>query len=409
MRLKGRLWFDGGFGSMVQQQLAPGEAPEVLVLRDPDAVERVHSAYLEAGADVVETDTLGANRAKLASFGLTPEQVIPAAVGCARRAVKGCGREAFAALSLGPVGCMVEPLGPLSFREARELFREAAQIGADAGADCILLETFTDLNELRAAVLGAKEAGIPVGATVTFGENGRTLTGADPFTCGVLLDGLGVDFLGMNCGLGPDRMACLVPEMARATGRPLLVNPNAGLPVIREGRTVYPVGPGEFASGTAQLIRLGADLIGGCCGTTPEHIRALTGTCGAIGTGKPEGLSGAWITSASRRADLSDLATEVEEIGSEDPEELSELAMESEAQVLKLSCTHMADALRILRETELRPLWLTAERPEDLEEALAEIGGHPAIGPAGSPEWIRTAERFGALAVNAKGEPYRPA
>ena len=295
------LFFDGGMGTMLQARgLRAGELPETWNLSHGSVLQDIHKSYLEAGADVLTTNTFGACGLKYKGAycpeGFTPIRseslgdIVTAAVENARAAVEDCPatvsagsrpgpgqRRAYVALDLGPTGQLLAPLGRLAFEEAVSLYAETVRIGAAAGADLVLIETMTDLYELKAAVLAAKEnCDLPILATAVFGENGHMLTGADPAAAAVLLAALGASAAGINCGLGPEQMLPLAEQMAAVSDIPLIINPNAGLPHQEDGRTVYNVGPEQFAEQAAQLVQAGAWGIGGCCGTTPAHIAALT-------------------------------------------------------------------------------------------------------------------------------------
>ena len=265
------VFFDGGMGTMLQANgMQAGERPELLNLHNPALVEKVQRAYVEAGSDIICSNTFGANRAKLAGSGATVQQVIPAAIGCARRAAEG---KALVALDLGPTGQMLEPTGSLTFEEAYDLYAEQVEAGKDA--DLFLIETMTDLYEVRAAVLAAKEhgGGKPVIALMTFEHTGRTFTGCSVSAMALTLEGLGVDAMGINCSIGPDELYPVVEELARWTTLPLLIKPNAGLPDPVTNQ--YNVSPAEFAKSMTRIAGLGVKILGGCCGTTPEYIRAL--------------------------------------------------------------------------------------------------------------------------------------
>lgn len=283
-----RLFFDGGLGTMLQQAGLPaGTLPDLWNLERPQAVEGVHAAYLAAGCDVVTTNTFGSNAHKLAPYGVPVERVVGAAVANARRAVAATGREAFVALDLGPTGKLLEPYGDLPFEEAISLYAQIVQAGSEAGCDCVLVETMSDVYELKAAVLAAKEhCELPILATVILDEGGKLLTGGGIPAVVALLEGLGVSALGLNCGLGPDQMAPLVAQLARHASIPLMLNPNAGLPREEAGRTVFDISPAEFARQMAPLAAY-ASILGGCCGTTPEHIKALVQACRPIPAPRP--------------------------------------------------------------------------------------------------------------------------
>ena len=282
-----RLFCDGGMGSLLQAQgLKPGELPETWNLTRRDVLISIHRSYLEAGADIMTTNTFGANRLK---FKDDLESIVTAAVENARTAVREAGH-GYVALDLGPTGRLLKPLGDLEFEDAVKLYKEVVSIGARAGADLVLIETMSDSYELKAAVLGAKEAleslgrlegenRIPIFATVIFDGKGKLLTGGTARSVIALLEGLGVDALGVNCGLGPVEMKEIVKEYVQYASLPIIVNPNAGLPRSEGGKTVYDIDGEAFAKAMEELVDLGVSIAGGCCGTTPEHIQKLTERC----------------------------------------------------------------------------------------------------------------------------------
>ena len=271
------ILFDGGMGSLLQERgLKPGELPELWNLTHPEAVYDIHSAYLAAGCDIILTNTFGANRLKYAGTGGPGvEEIVRAGTENAKRAVKAAGR-GFTALDIGPTGKLLKPMGDLGFEEAVAVFGEVAEAGAKAGADLIVIETMSDMYELKAAVLAAKErAKLPIFATVIFDGSGKLLTGGTPEAVTAMLEGLGVDALGINCGLGPIQMKPLAERLTACASIPVIVNPNAGLPRSEKDRTVYDITPSEFAEVMDSILDLGVSAVGGCCGTTPEHMRLL--------------------------------------------------------------------------------------------------------------------------------------
>lgn len=272
------LFFDGGLGSLLQARgLKPGELPETWNLSKPEELIAIHKEYLEAGADIILANTFGANRFKYENL----EEIVTAAVHNAQKAVQECGRKAYVALDMGPTGKLLKPMGTLDFEEAVSVYAQVVKAGVKAGADLILIETMSDTYELKAAVLAAKEnSDLPVVATVVFDESHKMLTGATPEVVVALLEGLRVDAIGMNCGLGPKQMKPIFEKMARCASIPLVITPNAGLPRSENGKTVYDVTPEEFAEDVEEIIDMGAFFAGGCCGTTPAHIKALTSRCG---------------------------------------------------------------------------------------------------------------------------------
>jgi 5-methyltetrahydrofolate--homocysteine methyltransferase len=283
------LFLDGGMGTQLQARgLKPGEVPELWNLERPDDVRAIHGAYLAAGADVVYSNTFGANAAKY--HGAAPlADVVEAGVRLAREATKAAGHGRVA-LDIGPTGRLLKPSGDFEFDAAYDAFAAEVVAGARAGADLVVIETMGDAYELKAAVLAAKEnSSLPILATVALGEDGTLLTGASVEVVAALLEGLRVDMLGFNCGFGPDRMLPYVRRLAQLVTTPIAVKPNAGMPRLDGGRTVFDVGPEEFARGVVELINAGASIVGGCCGTTPAHIAALHAAIapGKFGAGAP--------------------------------------------------------------------------------------------------------------------------
>ena len=289
---KRRLFLDGGTGTSLQKMgLKAGERPETWNLLHPERIEALHRAYLDAGADVIYTNTFGANRLKYPADGeFELEDIVKSAVDIAKRAQIACGCEgdSWVALDIGPSGKLLKPLGDLDFEDAVSLFAEVVRCGAAAGADLVVVETMGDSYELKAAVLAAKEnSELPVIATAAFDERARLLTGGTPEAVTALLEGLRVDALGLNCGLGPDEMLTIAERFAAAASIPVAAAPNAGLPRSVEGRTVFDLSPGDFAEGMARIAAAGAQLLGGCCGTTPEHIAALVNRCRELPFAEP--------------------------------------------------------------------------------------------------------------------------
>lgn len=268
----GLVFFDGGTGTMLQEAgLAPGELPERWNLTHPEVIQNLHRAYLAAGCNIIKTNTFGANRLKL---GDELAQIVLAGIQHAKAAITKTGQ--YVALDIGPLGKMLKPLGDLDFEDAVRVFAEVVRLGVQGGVDLILIETMNDAYETKAAVLAAKEnSHLPVFVTNVYDERGKLMTGADPVSMIALLEGLRVDALGINCSLGPAQMKKLVPVFARYASLPIIVNPNAGLPHSEDGRTIYDVGPEDFAAEMTEIVRLGARIVGGCCGTTPEYMRRM--------------------------------------------------------------------------------------------------------------------------------------
>ena len=271
------LFFDGAMGTELQKNgLQKGELPENLNIHSPEIVARVHKSYLDAGCNIISTNTFGANSLKFNNV----NEIITKAVEIAKNTIKESGKQAYVAQDLGPLGKLLKPYGDLEFETAYDLYKEQVIAGKNAGADLILIETMGDLYEIKSAVLAAKEnTDLPVLVSMIFDEKGILLTGADIKTAVITLEGLGVDGIGMNCGLGPDQMLELLKEMQKYSSTPIFVQPNAGLPVSINGVTTYNVTPDEFASKQLQILKNSACALGGCCGTTPDHIKAMIDMC----------------------------------------------------------------------------------------------------------------------------------
>ena len=266
------IFYDGAMGTMLQKcGLKPGERPDVLNITAPDAVENVHRLYVDAGSDIICTNTFGANANALRGTQYSPAHVISAAVEIAKRAAGG---RAKVALDIGPLGVLVEPIGDLEFDRAYELFKEQAVAGEEAGADYAAIETMSDLSELEAAVRAVKEnTGLPLLATMTFDKSGCTYLGCTPESFAESAERLGASAVGLNCSLAPAEMFETAVRIANASGLPLIVKPNAGLPDSRSG--LYSIGPAEFAQQLLRFAEIGVKIVGGCCGTTPEYITEL--------------------------------------------------------------------------------------------------------------------------------------
>lgn len=277
------LFFDGGMGTMLQANgLEPGDIPEYWNIEHPDKIEAVHYEYCMTGANVITTNTFGANPVKFPQDKYSTEQVVTAAVKIGKKVQKRMkdehGREdVYIVASVGPTGKLLKPLGDLDFDTAYEGFKSVVIAAEKAGADGLLIETMTDSYEIKAAILAAKEnTTLPIIVTVMLDEKGKLLTGGSIQSLNAMLEGLGVDAAGINCGFGPEQISKFVPEFLETTSLPLLINPNAGIPQTDEnGNTFWGLSPEDFASTVSNFAKLGVFMLGGCCGTTPDHIRAL--------------------------------------------------------------------------------------------------------------------------------------
>ncbi|MGN1444021.1 MAG: homocysteine S-methyltransferase family protein [Acutalibacteraceae bacterium] len=266
-------YFDGGMGTLLQKAgLMPGELPETWNLTHPEKMTEIHLDYLKAGSNVITANTFGANCLKFDNL----DEIIGAAIWNARKAIElfGESENRFVAFDMGPLGKMLKPLGELEFEKAVEIFSESVKLAEKHNADLILIETMNDLYETKAAVLAAKEnSTLPVFVTNAYDENGRLMTGADPEAVIATLEGLGVDALGINCSLGPRQMKEIAKQYVRLSSLPIIVNPNAGMPKSVDGKTVFNVDADEFSDIMTEIVSLGVQAVGGCCGTTPEYIK----------------------------------------------------------------------------------------------------------------------------------------
>ncbi len=304
------LVFDGAMGTMLQQfGMKAGELPESYNIHSPTIIKKIHQQYIQAGADVITANTFGANRYKLNHTSFSLEQVIQKGVAIAKETAKG----QLVALDIGPLGQLMEPYGTLRFEEAYDVFKEQIIIGAKAGADLILIETMSDLYEAKAAILAAKEnTELPIICTMTFQSDGRTLTGTDPLTMVNVLQSLGITALGLNCSLGPKEMMPILSQVLAYSTIPVIVQANAGLPKLVNDETVFDITPEEFQKWAVEMATQGVLLLGGCCGTTPDHIKELKKGLKNV---KPLPPQGKRITAASSSTYTVTLGREVKIIG----------------------------------------------------------------------------------------------
>lgn len=422
---KGLLVFDGAMGTMLQEEgLAPGELPEEWNAAHPEVLIGLHRRYVEAGADVVTANTFQANEWKLARSACSVEELVAAGVGCARAA-----GARLVALDMGPTGQLLEPMGTLSFERAYEGFRRVVRAGAEAGADLVLIETFSDLYEAKAAVLAAREnADLPVLCTLTFQEDGRTFMGCDPATAAVTLSGLGVDALGVNCSLGPAELLPVVEELLRYARVPVMVQANAGLPAMEEGKTVYRIGPEFYAEAVAGLVERGVRIVGGCCGTTPEFIRAVRQAADRLPYKRPEKRPYTACCSGTRTVVLDGGVTVIgERINPTGKKKLQAAIREGRMDYLAGEAIDQVEAgaavldvnvglpeidepamlVRAVREIQgvtAAPLQVDSADPAAIEAAVRAYNGKPIINSVNGKEEslaaiLPIAKRYGALVV----------
>ena len=279
---KREVFFDGGMGSLLQEKgLKAGEMPEIWNVDKSDAVKSIHKEYLLSGADIITTNTFGCNSLKFNKEGsYSVENIIRRGVRNAKEAIKESGKDAFVALDIGPTGKLLKPLGDLDFSDAYEIYKEIILFGVKENPDIILIETMSDGYEAKAAILAAKEnCDLPIFVSMTLGEDGKLLTGGNAESIVALMEGLRVDVIGLNCGLGPLQLKPFIEKMLEVSSTPLMINPNAGLPRSEGGKTVYDITSDEFALTMKEIADMGVGILGGCCGTTSAHIKKTVELC----------------------------------------------------------------------------------------------------------------------------------
>ncbi len=406
---EGRVILDGGTGTLLQARgLGPGESPELWNLRRPDDLTAIHLAYYEAGSDLVVANTFGANPLKLGTV-CAVEDTVTAALDNLRAARDAAGH-GFLGLDVGPTGKLLAPMGDLDFDAAVASFRQVVEAGVRAGADVIFVETMTDLYELKAAVLAARECcGLPVLASVAFDGNGRLLTGGDPAALVSLLEGLGVTALGVNCGVGPIQLAPTARRLLELASVPVLLKPNAGLPCTEGGHVHYDIDAEQFAAAMAPLAAAGARLLGGCCGTGPEHIVRLRAACEGIPpaavTRKEHILISSGILALDARELDLDAVTPI--AVPDDPDDLLDEVFDrqdEEEPVLRLDFSagnglSPREAVDTVQSVSRLPLWLEGADAAALEPALRRLNGKGLVTvPAGDEALPALLGRFGGVA-----------
>ena len=409
---QGPIVLDGAMGTMLQNAGLPlGQLPETYNLLHPEIVTDIHRQYLQAGARVVLANTFGANAHKLAGSGVVPEEAIAAGVRCAKKAAKAFDG-AYVGLDIGPIGELLFPMGQLAFDEAYELFAEQVEAGVKAGADAIFIETMTDLYEAKAAVLAAKEhSSLPVFCTMSFEKDGRTFTGCQLSAMALTLSGLGVDGLGMNCSVGPVEMLEMAEEILRYTDLPLIIKPNAGLPEIVDGRTRYSITREEFVEAMQALVRRGAAMVGGCCGTDPGYIRALAEAVRGITPKRPAYAPVSAVCSHAETVVIDRVRPIGERINPTGKKRMKqalqthEMAylvsqgleqVEAGAKILDVNvglpgldeAAMMVEAVQTLQSVLTAPLQIDSSHPEVLEQALRAYNGVPIVNSVNGEEAV---------------------
>ena len=402
------LYFDGGMGTLLQEKgLQAGELPEIWNLTHMEEVIEIHRDYFEAGSDIVLTNTFGANALKFQDSEYELEDIVTAAVIHVKEAAYlgvHDDREVYTALDIGPTGKLLKPMGDLDFEDAYQAFAQVMRWGEAAGADLIHIETMSDTYEMKAAVLAAKEqTSLPVFATMIFDEKGRLLTGADVRSAMAMLEGLGVDALGINCGLGPEQMLPIFQEIVSRTSLPVIVKPNAGLPKQKDGAVYYDVTPKEFVRVMEKIVDGGAAVIGGCCGTTPGHIRNMTESFGRRAVKKVDHKEETVVSSYGAAVVLDDCPVVIgERINPTGKKRLKQALKEQDfdyilkegirqqelgAQILDVNVglpdidetAMMREAVSRLQSITSLPLQIDTVDPEALESAMRIYNGKPMV------------------------------
>ncbi len=428
-------YLDGAMGTMLQKRgLQPGRCPEVLNLTEPETVTEIHRAYVEAGSQIIYTNTFGGNRYKVRDSGYSVEALIAAGVRCAKRAAAGTA--ARVALSIGPIGQLLEPYGSLSFDEAYDIFREMVTAGREAGADLVVFETMTDLYEVKAAVLAAKEhTTLPVFVTMTFERGGRTFTGCSIPAMAAVLNGLNVDAMGINCSLGPAEILPFARELCALTDKPVIVKANAGLPDPATG--TYNITAEEFGAAMLPFVEAGVSYLGGCCGTEPDYIREIVARTAGRTPSPHEAKKRSVVCTPTCVVEIDGVRIIGERINPTGKKRFKQAILEGDMDYIVRQAVEQADAgahildvnvgvpgideaemmTRVVRAiqgvTDL-PLQIDSSNPAALEAGLRVVSGKAIINSVnGEEEKLRTvlplAKKYGAavigLAMDENGIP----
>ena len=422
------LMLDGGMGTMLMQAGMPaGSLPELMNLSHPEVVTAVHKKYVDAGTDMVITCTFGANEKKMAGCGHEIEEVITAAVANAR-----ASGAKFVALDIGPIGQLLMPSGTLSFEEAYDIFARQIRCGVSCGVDAIYLETMSDLLEVKAAVLAAKDlCRLPVFATLTYESSGRTFLGVSPECAARTLQGLGVSAIGINCSLGPKEILPIARRLAAVTSIPMIIKPNAGLPDMSSGTAVYDITPADFAAYAKEYLALGFSIFGGCCGTNPDYIRSVRSALEGQTVPQPEAKRICALCSGTRYVELSDETVFGARVSPSDNEDLADALAEEDVETIVDLAMEQADegaeiiyvnlgmpdveeaallptAVREMQGVIDLPLQLDSRDPAALEAALRCYNGTPLVSLSTDSDSLTVllpiAARYGAMVTAAPAD-----
>lgn len=440
------VFFDGGMGTMIQASgVTDYHVPEELNITHEDVIANIHRQYAEAGADIITTNTFGATPIKLKGAACSPKETIAAAVANARKGIADAGKTGlcFVAFDIGPTGCLLEPSGTLPFEDAVTTFAAAAKAGEAAGADLAIIETMSDLYETKAAILAVKEnTNLPIIATVTFQDNRRMLSGADVAAAVTTLESLGVSAIGLNCGVSLTDAAALTEEFLAYASVPVIVQPNAGLPVVENGRTVFKVTPEEFGRAQAENYRKGALILGGCCGTTPAHIAATVAAVRAVKAEQGDGslVHRTFVSSGTTAVQIGDEAGAViigERINPTGKKKCKAALLSGDMQFVLNEAENqlnagasildvnvglpgidetavMTQVVKLLQKTFLCPLQIDSSEPSVLESAMRAYNGKPLVNSVNGKQAVMDAvfplvKKYGgavvALCLDESGIP----
>ena len=419
------IFLDGAMGTMLQQGgLKPDEAPELVSLTNPALLTSIHRQYTDAGTDIVYANTFGANRRKLERLDASVEEVVTASIAAAKKACEGTSAKV--ALDIGPLGELLQPLGHLPFEDAVDMFAELVRAGVKAGADLIAIETMTDLQEARAALIAAKEnSNLPVIVTMSFEATGRTFTGCTAASMAATLTGLGADAIGLNCSLGPKQLLPILREIAAHTHLPIIAKPNAGLPDPTDGH--YDLSPADFAAAMAEAVQMGVSIVGGCCGTSPAYIRALHDRVKAMTPGTRKIVYESAVCTATKAVIVDGVRVIGERINptgkkrfqqalkEQDFDYIVDVAIQQEdagADILDVNVgypgvdevTMLPLVVRKLQEATSLPLMLDSTNPQALEAGLRVCCGKAAVNSVnGDPKSLEAllpiVKKYGAAVV----------
>ena len=395
----GPVFLDGAMGTLLQKKgLDPGDPPEAFNLTNPDAVKEVHMAYLNAGSDIILTNTFGANRLNYDPD--EAEKIIREGIRIAKDSIACLAdnvKERYAALDIGPSGHLMEPFGDLSFDEAIDVFSDMVKAGVKYGADLIVIETMSDISETKAALLAAKEnSSLPVFVSNTYQASGKLMTGADPLCMISMLEGMGADAIGMNCSLGPEQLKPVVGTYLKYASVPVLVKPNAGMPRMENDKVVYDITAETFAEITSGFAVSGAGLLGGCCGTNPEYIGLLSKTLSGQAPAPAQKDIRTFVSSYTHAIDVNNVdPASIPKLEGNTVDDLVDSAydLEHEADIIWLDLSGSAESPGFAEEAVFEvqsavknPLVITADNAESLEAALRVYKGRPAVRPAEESE-----------------------